>query len=226
MLSSIEMCETVPLASYILAVDVSAGVEKWSWAELRKNYSHIPQYPSIVWKHDPKSILAVELFRWSLVLCAFNVFAFFGLSQEAWDHYHHLYRWLARHVHSFISSDTFIASSRGYVVQRAAFEYLGLYLFSTSVPPHGKKGAPGDLVFMARPATRRVSATSFSPSESTASGSVATLADGSQDQPGQLRMASSTSDLASGSPQPADSDRTSSPIESTCPVSADAADTV
>jgi Pheromone A receptor len=229
LLSTIEMCGTVPLASYLVASDVRQGVMKWNWTDVHRNYSRIPQIPKIEWKNNPKIVSTLEMFRWSLVLCAFIFFAFFGLAVEAWQHYRCLYRWLARHVRSLVPSDTFFRSSRRYVVQRVAFECLGSYFFRTTSSPHLKKESAGRMVFAAKPGRSEDPTGSLSDQLSIPcacvtsnlgheskvkrySHSVMTVscpefssADGSQDQIDQLPTATSASVLASdSSPQPAD----------------------
>jgi hypothetical protein len=162
LLSTIEMCGTVPLASYYIALDISEGITKWNWTDVHSDYSRIPQIPTIEWKNNPKAVIALEMFRWSLVLCAFLFFAFFGLAKEAKQHYRCLYRWLARHLRSLVLPDAFITSSRRYVVQGAAFECLVSCFFRTSSSPHLKKEAADCMVFAVKPGMTEVSTGSFS----------------------------------------------------------------
>jgi Pheromone A receptor len=219
---------------------------KWNWTNVHSNYSRIPQIPKIVWKSNPRNVFALEMFRWSLVLCAFLFFAFFGLAGEAWQHYRCLYRWLARHVRSLVSSDTFITSSRGYVVQRAAFECSGSYFIRASSSPHLKKGSASGMVFAVKPGRSEDATGSFSDQLSIPcacvtsnlgheskvkrySHSVFTVScpefssrDGSQGQIDQLPTATLASVLASdSSPQPPD--MASSTMQSRYTDSADVA---
>jgi pheromone a factor receptor len=100
-LSTVEILGTIPLASFWIAFDIKEGLRKWgSWADIHSHYSVIHQIPSIVWKHDSRSVVALELSRWSLVLCAFIFFAFFGLAEEAMKRYRLVYTSLARLVGS------------------------------------------------------------------------------------------------------------------------------
>jgi pheromone a factor receptor len=120
LLSSVEILGTIPLGSYWIAFSIKQGLTKWgSWAEVHSNYSKIEQIPSVVWKHDSTAVVSLELTRWSLVLCAFLFFGFFGLAGEAWKHYRLVYTSLANRVGYSISSNT-TCSSNGYVVQRTA----------------------------------------------------------------------------------------------------------
>ena len=122
-LCSCEMLGTVPLSSLVLARNLKYGFTPWvSWTDVHSYYSHIFQYPSISWKHDPGFVGGLEFFRWSLVLCAFVFFAFFGFADEARQNYRRMYRSLATRVGSSTLSGTFIGSSHAYVGQPMGFE--------------------------------------------------------------------------------------------------------
>ncbi|KAH9976612.1 fungal pheromone STE3G-protein-coupled receptor [Lactifluus volemus] len=120
LLSSVEILGTIPLGSYWISFAVKQGLRKWgSWADVHSHYSVIRQIPSIVWKHNYPSVVGLELTRWSLVLCAFLFFAFFGLAEEAWKHYRLVYTSLANRLGYSTSSNT-TCSSNGYAVQLTA----------------------------------------------------------------------------------------------------------
>jgi pheromone a factor receptor len=119
-LSSIELLGTVPLASFYIAFATELGIRKWSWAQIHSDYSHIEQIPNIVWKHDPKTALSLELIRWSVVMCAFLFFAFFGLAEDAWRHYSLIYTTLAHRV-GYLPIRSY-NSPHGYVIQRTSPE--------------------------------------------------------------------------------------------------------
>jgi pheromone a factor receptor len=119
-LSTVEILGTIPLGSFWIAFDIKEGLTKWgSWADIHSYYSVIQQIPSIVWKHNSTTVVSLELSRWSVVLCAFLFFAFFGLAPEALKHYRLVYASLARLVGA---SNTFTSSSNRYVVQRTTLE--------------------------------------------------------------------------------------------------------
>jgi pheromone a factor receptor len=112
MISGVEILGTIPLASFFMANAIEQGLTPWvSWANVHSSYSVIEQFPSIVWKHHLHQALGYEMFRWSLVLCAFIFFAFFGFAEEARQNYHRLYRWLASLFGYSTSSGTSIASA-------------------------------------------------------------------------------------------------------------------
>ena len=120
LLSSVEILGTIPLGSFWIAFVIKQGLTKWgSWAEIHSDYSDIQQVPSSIWKNNYGSVVSLELSRWSLVLCAFIFFAFFGLAEEAWKHYRLVYTSLANCVGYSTSSNT-TCSSNGYAVQRTA----------------------------------------------------------------------------------------------------------
>jgi pheromone a factor receptor len=117
LLSSVEILGTIPLGSFWIYSAIKTGLTKWgSWTDIHSDYSKIPQIPSIVWKH---SSLTAELPRWTLVLCAFLFFAFFGLAEEARKHYRLVYTSLANRLGYSTSSNT-TCSSNGYAVQQTA----------------------------------------------------------------------------------------------------------
>jgi len=108
-LSSLEILGTVPLGIYFLA-NAKGGIIPWkSWADTHSNYSRVVQTPAFEWKNDPGSVVGLEVFRWTFVLCAFVFFGFFGFALEARNHYHLVYTWLTTRVGSFnlLSSRTF-----------------------------------------------------------------------------------------------------------------------
>ena len=122
-LCTIDMVGTVPIASYImLGLNLKNGLRPWvNWANVHSDYNVILQYPNINWKHVPDLALQLELFRWTLVLCAFIFFGLFGFADEARQNYRRLYRSLASRVGSSTLSGT-IGSSHVYVGQPHGFE--------------------------------------------------------------------------------------------------------
>jgi pheromone a factor receptor len=98
-LSATEIFGTIPLGTYLIVSSAKAGVRPWeSWADMHRHYSEVIQVPSIVWKNDPSMANGVEMFRWSIVACAFTFFAFFGFADEARQHYRRVYMSLASRI--------------------------------------------------------------------------------------------------------------------------------
>ena len=98
-ISSTEILGTIPLATYYTVSDAKSGVVPWEgWARMHSQSSDVVQIAGITWRNDPGSFLNIEMFRWSLVGCAFIFFALFGFSGEAREHYSRLYKLLARRI--------------------------------------------------------------------------------------------------------------------------------
>lgn len=115
-LAMIEICGTIPLSSWILAVTAKEGFGPYvSWADVHLDYSRIVQYPSIIWETDHFAHFVYEFYRWSAVLCAFIFFAFFGFADEARRHYHLAYTSLASRIGISTSNGKLTGSSHGYV---------------------------------------------------------------------------------------------------------------
>ncbi|KAI0250480.1 hypothetical protein BJV78DRAFT_1283251 [Lactifluus subvellereus] len=104
MLAGVEILGTIPLGSVFMVLDIKEGLGPWQLFQ-------IMQIPSSVWKHDRISLLGPEMLRWSLVLCAFVFFAFFGFADEARQDYRRAYWPLAGLFNYFTSSGTSIGSS-------------------------------------------------------------------------------------------------------------------
>jgi pheromone a factor receptor len=96
-ISSIEILGTIPLGTYYIVIIAKMGFVPWKgWARM---HSHdVEQVAGFIWRNDHVSALSLELFRWSLVGCAFLFFALFGFSCEAREHYYRLYNSLARRI--------------------------------------------------------------------------------------------------------------------------------
>jgi pheromone a factor receptor len=115
-LSSIEILGTIPLATYFIVSNAKAGVTPWtSWADIHSHYSAIPQVAGFIWKNDPNVVSGLEVFRWSLVACAFIFFAFFGIGDEARQNYRRMYMSLASGI-GYLTSNRH-GSSHGCVVR-------------------------------------------------------------------------------------------------------------
>jgi pheromone a factor receptor len=98
-ISSIEILGTIPLGTYYIVSFAKEGVVPWEgWAAVHSHYSEVVQVAGFIWKNDPVASAQLEMFRWSLVACAFIFFALFGFAGEAREHYHRLYNSLARRI--------------------------------------------------------------------------------------------------------------------------------
>jgi pheromone a factor receptor len=96
-ISGTEILGTIPLGTYFIVSDAKLGLEPWKgWASMHSHYSEVNQFPNSLWKNDPNTASTIEMYRWSLVACAFVFFALFGFAVEAREQYYRLYKLLAR----------------------------------------------------------------------------------------------------------------------------------
>ena len=100
-LATVEILCTTPIAAYGIYLNATLSpIQPWKgFADAHYNYSHIGQYPAVVWRSNHYNAIAMELTRWSLVFCALVFFGFFGFADEARKNYHKLYRKIVS-VHS------------------------------------------------------------------------------------------------------------------------------
>jgi hypothetical protein len=141
-ISATEILGTIPLGTLYIVKNAKLGVEPWrGWAYTHEDYSAVYQVPASVWKNDPDGVFALEMYRWSLVLCAFLFFALFGFADEAWQHYRRVYTSIASRISP--STTTLLKSSQAYVVHSLC-EFVSLivthilFLSSTSSVPYVK----------------------------------------------------------------------------------------
>ncbi|KAF8484428.1 pheromone A receptor-domain-containing protein [Russula emetica] len=106
-ISSVGVSATIPLVTFFIVSNAKTGIKPWkSWADTHNHYSVVPQIAGFVWKNIPGAAMGLELYRWSLVLCALLFFALFGFAVEAREHYYRLYKLLARCVGYSMSTGT------------------------------------------------------------------------------------------------------------------------
>ncbi|KAG1750490.1 pheromone A receptor-domain-containing protein [Suillus paluster] len=88
-LAMTELLCTIPLASFMIWLNSAAQpVQPWvSWENVHYDFSRVVQYPSILWTRDYLLVVAIQLTRWFVVICAFIFFAFFGFAAEARKNY-------------------------------------------------------------------------------------------------------------------------------------------
>jgi pheromone a factor receptor len=128
-LAMIEVLGTIPLSSWVLATNVEVGFVPWvSWSNTHLDYSRIVQIPSVIWKTDHLLHILFEFYRWSLVLCAFIFFAFFGFADEARKHYRLVYTSLASRIGISTSNGKLTGSSHAYVSRWFQVSSLSLQL--------------------------------------------------------------------------------------------------
>jgi len=116
-LAGIELLCTIPLASYDLYLNVSAGLVPWiSWDNVHFGFSRVDQFPAIIWQSFPVLRSSLEITRWAFVICAFIFFAFFGFADEARKNYRSALDSVAKRMgYSSTGTRSGIFSSNGYV---------------------------------------------------------------------------------------------------------------
>jgi pheromone a factor receptor len=115
-ISSVDVFASVPLSTFFIVSDAKLGIKPWkSWADTHSHYSKVVQIAAFIWKDVPAMAFSIEVFRWSLVACAFVFFALFGFTVEAREQYYSLYKFLTRHM-STSSSSTPHGAPHAYVV--------------------------------------------------------------------------------------------------------------
>lgn len=98
-LASIELLCTIPISTYIMAINISVGLSPYKgWADLHFNYSHVNQIPSVIWHLDKTLAICLELARWLVVACALIFFGFFGFAEEARRHYRSAFQNMAKRL--------------------------------------------------------------------------------------------------------------------------------
>lgn len=88
-LATIELLCTTPFSAYFIYLDAtSMPISPYrGWADLHFGYSRVDQVPSVIWHLSSKEVLALELTRWLMIVCALVFFLFFGFAEEARRHY-------------------------------------------------------------------------------------------------------------------------------------------
>jgi len=98
-LAGIELVCGIPLSSFSLYLNSQAGLRPWKgWADVHSNFSRVILVPSIQWRSDYWNAVALEMTRWSPVVCALIFFMFFGFADEARKHYASYYQTVAKKV--------------------------------------------------------------------------------------------------------------------------------
>lgn len=136
--SAMEILGTIPLGTLYIVKNAKLGVDPWpGWTQTHANYSMVYQIPASIWKNDPNSVFALEMYRWSLVLCAFLFFALFGFADEARRHYRLVYESIAGHIGH--STSVLHGSSHEYVVQSIYRSIAAHFLFQYFICPFCKE---------------------------------------------------------------------------------------
>jgi len=88
-LATAELIFSLPVTTYGLYLNITTRpIYPWkSWSDIHFDWYTIDTFPAVLWRASHITIVNLELSRWSLVLCAFVFFGFFGFADEARRHY-------------------------------------------------------------------------------------------------------------------------------------------
>ena len=116
-ISTTEIFGTIPLGTFYMVLDAKLGVSPWTgWASMHRYDSRVGQVAGFIWKNEPLEALCLEMFRWSLVACAFIFFALFGFTFEAREQYYGLYKFLTRVARQMSMSSALHGAPHAYAV--------------------------------------------------------------------------------------------------------------
>jgi pheromone a factor receptor len=111
-LAGLEAICTVPIATYLMARNLQALRPVASWADVHWRFSRVSQFPSMLWRYNKDAVFALEITRWSPVICAFIFFFFFGFADEARKNYRLVYSSVAKRLgYSMASMGTAVSST-------------------------------------------------------------------------------------------------------------------
>jgi len=88
-LATTELVFNLPITLYGLYLNItSRPIYPWkSWSDTHFDFFTIDTFPAFLWRSNPVEAVNLELSRWSLILCAFLFFGFFGFADESRKHY-------------------------------------------------------------------------------------------------------------------------------------------
>ncbi|KAG5649612.1 hypothetical protein H0H81_002851 [Sphagnurus paluster] len=97
-LATVELMMNTPITAYGLYLNaIRTDIYPWkSWADIHFDWYTIDTFPAIFWRSNSLQVVALELSRWSPVICAFTFFAFFGFADESRKHYRLAYWAIAK----------------------------------------------------------------------------------------------------------------------------------
>lgn len=138
-LASIDLCCTIPISSYVIAQNITGGIEPWiSWQNVHSNFSRVILVPALIWRNNTHMRNSVELTRWLTVACCFVFFAFFGFADEARKNYRSAFTTFARRIgYSTGSVGSGATSSTG-----ARTGFPGMTSFGKGISSFGKGSLP------------------------------------------------------------------------------------
>jgi pheromone a factor receptor len=116
-LASADVLFVIPLGLLHIGLQTRANpVYPWiSWEYIHIYYSHVDQFPAVIWRSNPLIVMGLESSRWTVVFCAFVFFGFFGFADEARRHYRLGFQFVAKRVGMSTGSSGSGDTSRGFL---------------------------------------------------------------------------------------------------------------
>lgn len=97
-LSGTQLLINLPMNIYNFYTELHNPISPWiSWKDTHLDYSFVGQLHSNAWRLHLAT--PVEWARWSVIVCAFSFFIFFGFAEEARKHYHLAYSFSKSRLH-------------------------------------------------------------------------------------------------------------------------------
>lgn len=96
-LAGTELIFNLALLIFTTVGNTRLGVAPWiSWEDTHFGFSHVGQFPAVMWRASPLAEMSMELSRWTVVVCAVLFFGFFGFAEEARKSYRGAYETVGR----------------------------------------------------------------------------------------------------------------------------------
>ncbi|TDL18859.1 STE3-domain-containing protein [Rickenella mellea] len=140
LLSTTDVAFTIGFSTWVIYSDAKFVNPYISWADTHSYFSVIHTFPSIIWRNEHDTSVAVEFSRWNIVMCAIVFIAFFSFAEETRGNYKIAFGTLAKRtgLSNISFSSTFMGSS-------SKDTELGVgkaWTQSTSVGSNGTMGSP------------------------------------------------------------------------------------
>ena len=98
-LAGIEILFNIPISLYGISIQTRVPLNPYiSWENVHFDFSNVEEIPSLIWRSNNLEVISLELWRWSIVFCAFVFFFFFGFADEARKNYRFAYQSVAKRV--------------------------------------------------------------------------------------------------------------------------------
>ncbi|KAF5366670.1 hypothetical protein D9757_012753 [Collybiopsis confluens] len=110
------MC-TIPLGTYIVYINVHGySLRPWiSWEDTHFDYGQVDLIPSVIWRSSHASTVALQINRWTPIVCAFIFFALFGFAEEARKNYRRAF-WFVVKPFGFRPAFQFSGNGKGGII--------------------------------------------------------------------------------------------------------------